>query len=110
MIERFFHRWEQRLADVSREDRVVREFEWGLDWLPDGDWLRHDTPLAIVRAWVDSVMADTDAFFTPDPTGDYEFNSTTGTLAFPSALVTPHPHHNVVHARFFPANFPPNVR
>ena len=103
MIERFFHRWEQRLADVSREDRVVREFEWGLDWLPDGDWLRYDTPLAIVRAWVDSVMADTDAFFTPDPTRDYEFNATTGTLAFPSALVTPHPQNNVVHARFFPA-------
>ena len=30
-------------------------------------------PLAMVRAWVDEVMRDTDAFFTPPPTRDYEF-------------------------------------
>jgi dienelactone hydrolase len=103
MIERFFHRWEQRLADVSRQERVVREFDWGLDWLPDGDWLRFDTPLEIIRAWVDAIMADTDAFFTPDPTDDYEFTPATGTLTFPSALATPHPENNRVQARFFPA-------
>ena len=33
MIGGFFHRWEQRLAEVSRDERVVRPFDWGLDWL-----------------------------------------------------------------------------
>jgi dienelactone hydrolase len=112
MISRFFHRWEQRLADVSRADRMVRPFEWGLDWLPVNGQLHDGDPLAIVRRWVDSVMGDTDAFFKPEPTSDYVFvpSSSTlaakgesGTLTFPSALETPHPENNVVHARFFPA-------
>ena len=33
MIERYFHRWEQRLADVSRHERIVRPFDWGEDWI-----------------------------------------------------------------------------
>ena len=34
MLSLFFHNWERRLADVSK-DRIVRPFEWGLDWLPE---------------------------------------------------------------------------
>jgi dienelactone hydrolase len=109
MIERFFHRWEQRLAEVSRHERVVRPFEWGLEWLPDRT-PRDGPPLEAVRAWVESVMQDTDAFFTPEPTFDYTFTPASrgtgaepGTLTFPSALPTPHPENNLVHARFFPA-------
>jgi dienelactone hydrolase len=33
MFERFFHGWEHRLASATT-DRVVRPFDWGLDWLP----------------------------------------------------------------------------
>jgi len=103
MIARFFHRWEQRLASISRDDRVVRGFEWGLDWLPSNGFPRDAAPLEIVRSWVGSVMQDTDAFFTPAATTDYAFDAALGQLRFPSALSTPHPENNVVHARFFPA-------
>lgn len=112
MISRFFHRWEQRLADVSRGERVVRPFDWGLEWLPNNGHPAGTAPLDIVRGWVDSVMADTDAFFTPAPTTEYSFvpaaadraaRGEAGTLTFPSALETPHPENNVAHARFFPA-------
>ena len=124
MITRFFHRWEQRLADVSRSDRVVRPFDWGLDWLHDavspGARNGH-TGIATddvqaperIRAWVTEVMRDTDAFFTPAPTSDYTFTPASpllqaggeaGTLTFPSGFVTPHSENNTVHARFFPAN------
>jgi dienelactone hydrolase len=116
MISRFFHRWEQRLADVSRAERLVRPFDWGLDWLPQNGRARHDVPLEAVTGWVNTVMQDTDAFFTPAPTTDYTFtpeagraaprreaNGEAGMLRFPSALDTPHPENNVVHARFFPA-------
>lgn len=112
MISQFFHRWEQRLADVSRDVRVVRPFDWGLEWLPSNGHGVDAAPLDVVRAWVDSVMRDTDAFFTPEPTREYRFAPATteraakgesGTLTFPSALETPHPENNVVHARFFPA-------
>ena len=86
MIAPFFHRWELRLAEVSRSDRVVRPFEWGLDWLvpPDVASVAHlateadvggESPSAgaadpreAVRRWVDEVMRDTDAFFAPAAT------------------------------------------
>ena len=112
MIERIFHRWEQRLADVSRTQRVVRPFDWGLDWLPTNGHQGDAVPLAAVRAWVNEVMRDTDAFFTPAPTSAYSFmpaspelaaHGEAGTLTYPSALDTPHPENNLVHARFFPA-------
>jgi hypothetical protein len=35
MLARLFHAWERRLADVTT-NRVVRPFEWGLDWI-DGE-------------------------------------------------------------------------
>ena len=35
MIRDYFHRWEQDLAAVSKADRKVRPFEWGLDWIED---------------------------------------------------------------------------
>jgi dienelactone hydrolase len=112
MISRFFHRWEQRLADVSRDERVVRSFEWGLDWLPTNGHAIDGQPLDVVRQWIDTVMRDTDAFFTPSTTSEYCFTPASdarrakgeaGSLTFPSALQTPHPENNVVHARFFPA-------
>lgn len=110
MIARFFHRWEQRLADISRTERVVRPFEWGLDWLPQNGSPPAGSPLEVVRAWVEAVMADTTAFFTPEPTTDYRFTPAgpgappgAGTLTFPSALATPHPENNLVSGRFFPA-------
>ena len=34
MLQAFFHAWERRLADGTK-DRVVRPFEWGLDWIPE---------------------------------------------------------------------------
>ena len=34
MLQAFFHAWERRLASVTK-DRVVRPFDWGLEWIPD---------------------------------------------------------------------------
>ena len=58
MLQTAFHAWERRLASATT-DRVVREFDWGLDWIGD------DTDL---HAWVERVMQNTDCFFTPPPT------------------------------------------
>jgi hypothetical protein len=100
MFERLFHAWEHRLASVSK-DRLVRPFEWGADWLhPNGHHGAHDQRVA---QWVDEVMQDPQAFFTPAPTRDFDFDAAAGTLRFPSALVTPHAENNVVFGRWFPA-------
>ena len=136
MIERYFHRWEQRLADVSRHERIVRPFDWGEEWIDLPSPRRAEASAsasaagtdlsraksrevpalqarARVHAWVDEVMKDSDAFFTPAPTTDYTLTPASvaaraggaaGTLTFPSGLTTPHPENNLVRARYFPAN------
>ena len=100
MLERFFHAWEHRLAGVST-DRVVRPFEWGTDWLSSEGVAGTDD--VVVERWVDEIMRDPQAFFTPPPSRDFEFDQAAGTLRYESALVTPHPENNVVLGRWFPA-------
>src|SRR4029079_11864411 len=90
------------------KDRVVRPFDWGLDWVPAnghrGGAVAIDAAQAI-GDWVSHVMADTDAFFTPPPTSDYTLEAAADgdVLTFPSALETPHETNNTVFCRYFPA-------
>jgi hypothetical protein len=111
MLQAFFHAWERKLVSVTT-DRIVRPFEWGLEWVPPDrhrDHLGHPpeaAPADILRAWVAHVMADTDAFFTPPPTTEYRaerLDDGSSRLTFPSALVTPHPDNNLVRCRLFEA-------
>jgi hypothetical protein len=107
MLHAFFHAWERRLASATT-DRVVRPFDWGLDWIPRNGHAPGTAAAEILGDWVSHVMADTDAFFTPEPTTDYTLRPSEGgdLLTFPSALVTPHPENNMVRCRYFPARRP----
>jgi len=116
MLQAFFHAWERQLAAVTT-DRVVRPFEWGLEWIPPNGAHSHGSedqrrnpkgsPDEELGNWVAHVMADTDAFFTPEPTSDYTLHrpapDSDGLLTFPSALVTPHRENNTVYCRLFRA-------
>jgi pimeloyl-ACP methyl ester carboxylesterase len=116
MLGRFFHAWERRLASVTK-DRVVRPFEWGVDWISsNGHDLDHTDGGVALDRWVDEVMANSEAFFTPPPTNDFTFTDASmelrqqgeaGTLRFPSAFITPHPENNIVVARWFPSKGEP---
>jgi dienelactone hydrolase len=113
VLTRLFHAWEHRLAAATK-DRVVRPFDWGLDWLPDrlDSANTLDDPEERIERWVEQSMADSGAFFSSPPTTAYAFEDApadvkargeAGQLRFPSALVTPHPENNIVRARWFPA-------
>jgi dienelactone hydrolase len=114
LIKTIFHSWEHRLASATK-NRVVRPFEWGVDWLPEPGGPGGpggDNHLAVVEQYVETVMRDTHAFFTPAPTSDFEFtpadpersrDGESGTLRFKSALATPHEENNLVAARWFPS-------
>ena len=98
MIARFFHDWERRLAAVTT-DRVVRPFEWGLDWID----LPHAAPEPgpALREWAREAARESDRFFHVDPATAWDFDG--HHLAFASAVDTPHAENNTVHARFFRA-------
>jgi hypothetical protein len=98
VITRGFHLWERRLASVDT-NRVVRPFEWGLDWL-DLESTR-DAPGFHLSAWAREATRLSDRFFETAATADFE--RVGDVLRFPSALTTPHPENNVVNVRIFPA-------
>src|SRR5437868_5027917 len=105
MLERLFHAWERRLVSVTR-DRVVRPFDWGLDWIPLNGHRASAEPVAVLADWVSQVMKDTDDFFTPPPIDHYAVTGIENgerLVSFPSALTTPHRENNTAYCRYFPA-------
>ncbi|MGE5486188.1 MAG: hypothetical protein ACM3ZB_00030, partial [bacterium] len=95
---RWIDRQENRLASRDN-DRVVRPFEWGLEWLGLGT-AAPDPARAIseaARGW----LADSDAFFGYAPVADYKLDA--GNLTFTSPLASPFPENNCVRAAYFPA-------
>src|SRR5688572_3126123 len=111
MFSQLFHYWEHRLANATT-DRMVRPFDWGLDWLPTNGHGAVHPPEARIEQWVEDALANSEEFFRPPQTKAFAFEEApaerraqgeAGTLRFPSALTTPHAENNVVHARWFPA-------
>ena len=98
MFARFFHAWERRLVAVDT-DRVVRPFEWGLEWL-DGFDRRIPDPARELERWASGVLSDT-GWFDTSPCRDYVLRD--GLLTFSSEIHTPHGENNTVQARYFPA-------
>ena len=109
MFAWFFHEWERRLASVSK-DRVVRPFEWGVDWLPP-EARTSGSERQQIADWVEAMVQPGSGFFDLPVTTDYTLTPAAdeahakgdgGTLRFPSAFVTPHPENNTVVGRWFP--------
>jgi len=95
--ERWIDTWENRLANRD-SNRVVRPFEWGLDWLglPAGD-----DPGRAIHDYALRAVQGSDAFFAYRTPADFRLDGTH--LTFASALESPHPENNTVHAEFFPS-------
>jgi hypothetical protein len=97
VLSEVFHAWERRLASVST-DRVVRPFEWGVEWVTgDGPVA---SPPEHLEAWADAAVAASEAFYALPETNDFTLDG--DWLTFPSAVTTPHPSNNTVRARYFP--------
>jgi dienelactone hydrolase len=103
--ERWIRSWEDRLCNRAT-NRVVRHFEWGLDWT--GNWpsaQRHlkngESPEDYVYKLNQAALLDSDEFFAYDRPKDFRLED--NMLRFESPVRTPYPENNVVHARWFPA-------
>jgi hypothetical protein len=106
MLQMLFEAWERRLA-ATTTDRVVRPFDWGLEWITPNGHVDARPPVDRIGDWVSRVMMNTDEFFTPPPTSDYALTGRSAdgdrTLTFPSAFSTPHRENNTVYCRYFQA-------
>jgi len=99
LLSPIFHSWERRIH-AATPNRVVRPFEWGLEWL--GLSADDPSPAAAFGQFVADAMADSQAFYAVDPPASAELRAD-GTVRFESAIRTPHAENNLVHARYFPA-------
>jgi pimeloyl-ACP methyl ester carboxylesterase len=113
MVKRIFHRWERALASVDN-NRQVRPFAWGEDWLPDEGMTAHPDPSTRVREYVDRVMTDLHAWYSVEPAREYgtaplppDAGPGERMVTFASAITTPHPENNTVYLRYFPASRQP---
>lgn len=103
--ERFILSWEQRLC-YRATNRVVRDFEWGLEWAKGWPVSRvfpqnGHAPYNYLRKLNEIAIQNSDEFFgypTPDT-----FELREGVLRFASPVATPYPENNLVHAQWFPA-------
>jgi len=96
LYRRWIHDWERKLHDTERNgqpSRVRRPFEWGGEWLggPAGQPATLDP-------------ANSDEFFSYVPPTDHRLVG--NLLTFTSALPSPYPENNIVHARWFPTKKP----
>ena len=109
MLSGVFYAWERRLASVST-DRVVRPFEWGLDWISHEMDAWVDTaggttlPGTHLEQWADQMVAASEQFFALPPCTEFTLDGEW--LSYPSAVETPHAENNVVRARYFPDSSP----
>jgi dienelactone hydrolase len=108
-----FHAWERRLASAAT-DRIVRPFEWGLDWisqeideLADGASVTA-SPGAHLEQWADQMVASSEQFFALPACSDFTLDGEW--LSYPSAVETPHVENNLVRARYLPDSSPAGRR
>ena len=101
--------WESKLC-FRATNRVVRPFEWGLEWTSNWPCTRrypkngHD-PEGYLRALNAIAIENSDEFFGYAPPADFRLDHKI--LRFTSPVQTPYPENNVVHAQWFPAREKP---
>jgi len=100
--------WETKLAFRST-NRVVRPFEWGLEWT--SDWPKTavpprngHSPSDYLRELNRVAIQNSDHWFDYQSPTDFSLNG--NQLSFTSPVVTPYPENNRVVAQWFPAKNP----
>jgi dienelactone hydrolase len=96
LLSGVFHAWERRLAAAST-DRIVRPFEWGVEWVGGQE---AQAPGPHLERWADDMVAASDRFFALPPCDRFDLDGEW--LTYPSAITTPHAENNLVRARYFP--------
>ncbi len=110
LYRQWMEEWENRLC-FRTNNRVVRPFEWGLDWTAGWPGAAQSSavgasqpgqePQAYLRSLNEVAMARSDEFFGYDPPSEWSLQG--DMLRFASPVRTPYPTNNIVHAQWHPA-------
>ncbi len=108
----YMDRWERKLA-TRDNNRVVRPFEWGADWLHS---IGHPAIPAEVNGdaheklskFVEHALADSQRFYAYDPVTDYRLEG--NRLNFTSPVRSRDPKNDKVHGLWFPAERKPHSK
>lgn len=106
--ERRIDEWERFLCFRST-NRVVRPFEWGLEWaerwpLSQTQTRNGHSPEQFLREVNQRAVRHSDTFFGYDKPSDFRLEN--GLLRFTSPVRTPYPENDLVHAVYFPTKKP----
>ncbi len=96
-------RWENELC-FRATDRVVRDFEYGLEWTRHWPGVKYPAtadPVEYLIGLNRSAIANSEAFFGYGRPSDFRLNGEW--LEFTSAVHTPFPENNLVRALWYPA-------
>jgi hypothetical protein len=99
---RWIYEWENHLCFRST-DRVVRPFDWGLDWTaawPAAPVLNGHSPEQFLFDLNRTAIGASEEFFGYQKPSDFTLKG--DHLQFTSAVRTPHPENNTVHGLWFP--------
>ena len=105
MYERWIRDRENKLCSRAT-NRVVRHFDWGLDWVQSWPLAQRypkngEAPENYVSKLNQLAMSDSDEFFGYQRPRDFMLDD--GILRFHSPVQTPSAENNIVHAQWFPA-------
>src|SRR5256885_382241 len=108
MLKYMIHNWERKLARRDN-NRVVRPFEWGIEYLDygsvgsanghSGNGAGHDARATIFQ-FNERAIAESHRFFQAPYTPRFSFDGQW--LTFQSTVTTPFAENNTAHARYFP--------
>src|SRR5581483_2755349 len=103
MYRRLMHGLEHQLHARDFAQRVVRPFEWGLEFLgADGNGNAPSQPLEYLKQYNEKALEQSAEFFTPAPAQAADFSFDSFLLRYPSSITTPYAQNNLVHARYYP--------
>ena len=105
---RWMDDWERTLC-FSATNRVVRPFDWGLEWAREwpaaqGSPQNGHDPLNYLLRLNEAAISRSESFYGYRTPSDYQI--TRNLLRFTSAVHTPYAENNVVHAQWFRAKDP----
>lgn len=112
LYARWMKDWENRLC-FRATNRVVRPFDWGLEWTKDWPTSEKNprnghTPAEYLKVLNEAVLESSDEFFGYETPTDFDLDG--NLLRFTSPIKTPYPENNIVHGQWYPAAEKPGRR